>query len=117
MEKRVFSIFYDSLGIRKLTSRQVFSFNMAYAGKPWPGYVHKKHRKRASSNQLGEMIFTVKYYAGIIDRDKRAKKNVEYTWKELLDELITADNAVRFDPIVPATEKVTPAVVENQQNE
>ena len=89
-----------------------------YAGKPWPGYVHKKHRKRASSNQLGEMIFTVKYYAGIIDRDKRAKKNVEYTWKELLDELITADNAVRFDPIVPAaTENVTPTVVENQQNE
>ena len=85
------------------------------AGKPWPGYVHKKHRKRASSNQVGQLIFTVKYYAGTVDRDKRAKKNVEYTWKKLLDELITADNAIRFDPNLPRGENVTPTVVENQQ--
>mmetsp|Transcript_6607 Transcript_6607/g.9463 ORF Transcript_6607/g.9463 Transcript_6607/m.9463 type:complete len:86 (+) Transcript_6607:1-258(+) len=62
----------------------IFETSVWYAGQPWPGYVHERHHNRASLNQVGQLIFTVnKYYAGTIDRDKKAKKNIEYTWKEL----------------------------------
>ena len=96
--------------VEKFVGRIVHEWN-GYAG-----HVESLKRKRASSNLEGTWEFTVKYYAGAIDKEKRATKRVVKLSRAELMPLLVTNKYTELPQQQPANEEVEQQQSANNEN-